>query len=127
MEKAVEDMRQDLMDLFRNECRKRDEVLTAKEEKLDERARLLALREADLYELYTYRRTIRHHLLLIETRLCRLISVIESCKTEQRKQETDLHELSKINSGLKEENVRLAEMNRRTRDDLCSLTQLLNT
>jgi chromosome segregation ATPase len=125
-EETIETIRNDLMRLFREESKRRDQRIEQEEQALDQRAKYLSYRESELHDLFVQRRSFRLQLLQVQSGLERMIETIEKCKQEEIRYETDIgvlkSENEKLQSEIKELREKLACANR----DINTLVHLLN-
>lgn len=126
MEETVATLRSDLMNLFREESKRRDERLQRADEELDQRARYLSYKESELHDLFVQRKKLRFQLLEIQSGLERIIRTIERCKQEDIRQETNIDVLKSENQKLNSEVSELREKHACGQREINSLIHLLN-
>ena len=126
MDTTIEKVRSDLMSMFKEQMRVKEDRLASEEEKLDERARTLTYRETELHDLYSNRRSIRYHLTVLQQALERMMKILHQSVEEQARQDRNIYALKDENEKLTKELEEMKKMHAHSQDDMKSLIQLMN-
>ena len=126
MDTTIEKVRSDLMSMFKEQMRVKEDRLASEEEKLDERARTLTYRETELHDLYSNRRSVRHHLTVLQQALERMMRILHQSVEEQARQDRNMFALKDENEKLTKELEEVKKMHAHSQDDMKSLLQLMN-
>ncbi len=127
MEDTIQAMRSDLLSLFKEHMKGCETGLLIQEENLEERAKVLCYKESELHDLFAFRRTLRHHLMVLEGSLQRMMRSLEKASQEQVRQDSDLARLRTENEKLKKEIEEMRQMHAQSKEDIRGLIELMNS